>query len=74
MTSLTSEDLGWSLGLLPNLSVRAYPWMDGETRGGQSRNSRKIKTENYRERQRDWKREERDSEKRERGQAREHVS
>ena len=57
MTSLSSEDLGWSLGLIPNLSVRAYPWMDGEMRGGQSRNARKIRTEKYRERQRDWERE-----------------
>ena len=44
MTSLSSGDLGWRLGLIPNLSIKVYPWVDGDTRGGQSRNVRKTRT------------------------------
>ena len=64
VTSLSSGDLGWRLGLIPNLSIKVYPWVDGDTRGGQSRNVRQGQ-EKYREREGDGGERERDSEKRE---------
>ena len=56
VTSLSSDSLGWRLGLIPNLSFRVYPWMDGE-KARQGRNERKTRTEKCRERQRDGERE-----------------
>lgn len=57
VTSLRSEDLGWGLGLIPNLSIKVYARVDGERKGGQSRNGRKTRTEKYREREADGERE-----------------
>ena len=57
VTSLSSGDLGWRLGLIPNLSIKVYPGVDGDTRGGQSRNVRKTRTREIQGEGRRWGRE-----------------
>ena len=78
VTSLSSEDLGWRLGLIPNLSIKVYPWVDGEMRRGQSRNVRKTRTREIQGEGRRWgergKESVRKEKKRNQFKAREHVS
>ena len=77
VTSLRSEDLGWRLGLIPNLSIKVYARVDGERKGGQSRIGGRQGQRNTGRGKEMGRERERDSEKRgkrDQFKAREHIS